>query len=117
MRKRILIAEDEETTNELLSCIAERLGYDVVSVGNGVELLSTLARERFDAVITDNVMPLVSGVSAAELLKARGDSTPVVALTAMSQDELGADAEIFTRVFYKPCDVRVLFRYVQTLTA
>ena len=115
MTKRLLIAEDEETTNELLSSIALHFGYDVVSVRTGAELLSALAKERFDAVITDIIMPQLTGVAVAQLSKSRGDSTPVVALTAMSQQELGADAKVFTRVFHKPCDAKALFQYVHVL--
>jgi two-component system, response regulator, stage 0 sporulation protein F len=115
VQKRILIAEDEETTKELISIIAVRLGYDVVSVDNGVELLSALARERFDAVITDIAMPLLTGADAAVQSKLQGDPTPFIALTALSKAELGAGAELFTHVFYKPYDVRALFRYVHAL--
>jgi hypothetical protein len=45
----------------------------------------------------------------------QGDQTPLIALTALSRGELGEDAGLFTHVFYKPYDVRSLFRYVHAL--
>jgi CheY-like chemotaxis protein len=115
VQKRILIAEDDGTTNEILSSIALRLGYDVASVNNGEQMLAALAKEKFAAVITEIAMPLLTGLAVAELSRSQGDPTPFIALTAMSKSELGADVELFTHVFYKPCDVRALFRYVHTL--
>ncbi|MBW4056670.1 MAG: response regulator [Proteobacteria bacterium] len=115
MSKRILIAEDELVTKELLTSIATNHGYDVRSVTDGVDLLTIAANEKFDVIITDLMMPDLNGASAAEIMKMQGNTTPVIALTALSNSDLAAVQDKFTKIFTKPCDVRELFDYVDSL--
>jgi len=115
MRKRILIAEDEVEVRDLLTMIAARHGYKVTSVTDGAELLAIVAKESFDVIITDLKMPHLNGASAAEILKLQGNTTPVIALTALNRKDLALVMDKFTKVFHKPCDVRELFQYVDSL--
>src|SRR6185369_16766797 len=106
MAKRILIAEDEPELKELMCSIATRYGYDVISVTDGVELLFMAAQEKFDVIITDLKMPNLNGASASEIMKMQGNTTPVIALTALSSRDLDLVRDKFTRIFHKPCDVK-----------
>ena len=115
MPKRILIAEDELETRELLTSIATIHGYDVKAVSDGVDLLAIAAVEKFDVIITDLMMPNLNGASAVEIMKMQGNTTPVIALTALCHDDMRAVQDKFTRVYYKPCDVKELFEYVDSL--
>src|ERR1039457_4927883 len=115
MQKRILIAEDELTTRELLTSLATSHGYDVKSVTNGVDLLSVAAHEHFDVVITDLMMADLDGASATEIMKMQGNTTPVIALTALSAEDLLLIRDKFTRIFQKPVDVSEFFEYVDLL--
>jgi len=115
MPKRVLIAEDDPATNELLTSIATRHGYDVVSVTDGVELLTVASKEKFDVIITDLKMPNLNGASASEIMRMQGDATPIIALTALNPQDMGLVVDKFARVFYKPYDVKELFRYVDSL--
>lgn len=115
MRKRILIAEDEETARETLANIARMRGYDVITVANGVDLLAIAAKERFDIVITDLMMKDLDGASAAKIMKMQGNITPVIALTGVSADDVQIVQDSFTRIFSKPVDISRLFQYVETL--
>jgi len=117
MPKRILIAEDELETRELLSSIAKIHGYEVKAVTDGVDLLTIVADEKFDVIITDLMMPNLNGASAAEIMKMQGNTTPVIALTAASYHDLSAVQDKFTKIYYKPCDIKELFDYVESLTA
>jgi two-component system, OmpR family, response regulator MprA len=114
MTKRILIAEDEEVAREALANLATMQGYAVTTVTNGVDLLSIAVKERFDVVITDLMMEL-DGVSAANILKMQGNTTPVIALTGVSAHDMHIVQDSFTRIFYKPVDVNELFEYLETL--
>ena len=115
MAKRILIAEDESEVKDLLTLIATRYGYDVVSVADGVELLTVASKERFDVIITDLKMPNLNGASATEIMELQGSTTPIIALTAFNRQELDLVYDKFTRVFYKPYDVKELFEYISSL--
>ena len=115
MPRRILIAEDQISTREALIVLAKRRGYDVVAVSNGIELLNIAARERFDLVITDLIMPDLNGASATEIMKLQGNTTPVLALTGLSRHDVRLVQTKFTRIFHKPIDVDKLFEYVESL--
>jgi DNA-binding response OmpR family regulator len=115
MPKRILIAEDELEARELLASIATMKGYDVITVTDGVDLLTIAANERFDVIITDLVMANLNGASAAEIMKMQGNTTPVIALTALTPQDMTLVQDKFTRIYHKPCDVRELFEYVESL--
>jgi DNA-binding response OmpR family regulator len=115
MPKRILIAEDEMVSRELLSLYATKKGYDVVSVIDGVDLLKKAATEHFDVIITDLMMANLNGASAAEIMKMQGNTTPVIAITALSPAEMQLVADKFTRIYYKPCDFKELFGFVESL--
>lgn len=115
MSKRILIAEDEQTAREVLTKLATMHGYDVTAVTNGVDLLSVAAAERFDVVITDLMMADLDGASAAKIMKMQGNTTPVIALTGVSADNIHCVKDSFTRIYHKPVNVRELFEYVESL--
>lgn len=115
MPGRILIAEDEELPRKLLTSIAIKLGYDAVAVSDGVELLTVAGTQTFDVIITDLMMKDLNGVSASEILKLQGNSTPVIALTAINPEEISHMQNSFIKVYHKPCDVNELFKYIETL--
>jgi len=62
--------------------LLRREGCLVETAGTGDEVLSALTQDRFDLVLMDMRMPGMDGVAAARALRARGDRTPIVALTA-----------------------------------
>jgi DNA-binding response OmpR family regulator len=115
MPKRILIADDDLLTREMLTTFAEMHEYDVLAVSDGVDLLSFAADEKFDLIITDLMMANLSGASAAEMLKTQGDTTPVIALTALSPQEIRFVQDDFVKIYYKPCDFGELFEYIESL--
>ena len=115
MQRRILIAEDEFEVKELLSLVATRFGYHVTTVKDGVELLTIAANEKFDVILTDIKMPNLTGASASEIMKLQGNTTPIIAMTALSPRDLDLVLHKFTRIFYKPYDVKELFKYIESL--
>ena len=115
MAKRILIADDQMATRDALTKFARMQGYDVVSVTNGVDLLTVVADEKFDVVITDLIMPDLNGASAAENLKLRGSTTPVIALTGLAPQDIKPFQDKFTRIYHKPVNASELFEYIESL--
>jgi len=113
--KRILIAEDQRETRDALIVLAKKRGYDVEAVTNGVDLLNIATGKKFDVVITDLNMPDLDGASATEIMKVQGTATPVIALTGLSQEDIGLVQDKFTRIFHKPINFTEVFNYVESL--
>jgi DNA-binding response OmpR family regulator len=115
MPKRILIAEDDFDAREALTRIAENEGYQVVAVADGAELLALTDIGKFDLVITDLMMPDLNGVSANEIMKFKGDQTPIIAITGLSPQDTDHLKEKFSAIFHKPIDAGQLFEHIRIL--
>ena len=92
---RILVAEDEKSLNRVITKRLESEGYSVDSCFNGEDALDYMYVGEFDAVIMDIMMPKLDGIEAVKRMRARGDSTPVIFLTAkdsISDRVAGLDA-------------------------
>jgi two-component system alkaline phosphatase synthesis response regulator PhoP len=96
--KRILVIDDEPQMLLGLRDNLELEGYEVVTATDGEQGLSKILSERPDLVILDLMLPRKSGLDVCRELRARANTTPVVMLTARSQEtdkviglELGAD--------------------------
>jgi CheY-like chemotaxis protein len=115
MSKKILIAEDNESSREMLTAFATALGYEVVAVNDGVDLLTLATENKFDAIITDLMMAPLDGAAASEVLKMLGSTTPVIALTALSPEDTPLVKDKFIKIFHKPCNFSELFEFIETL--
>jgi two-component system, OmpR family, response regulator MprA len=82
MPNRVLIADDDRAIRESLARALELEGYDVATVVDGVEALTRVRRDSFDALVVDVMMPGVDGLAVCRVLRAEGDRTPVLMLTA-----------------------------------
>jgi len=79
---RVLVADDDRAIRESLQRALGLEGYEVVEVTDGVEALATARRERFDVLVLDVMMPSVDGLGVCRVLRADGDGTPILMLTA-----------------------------------
>ena len=79
---RILVVEDEKRLNRIISEALEDEGYSVDSCYNGLEALEYLECADYDVIILDIMMPKMNGLELVRRLRDRGDSTPVLFLTA-----------------------------------
>ena len=91
---RILVAEDNAVNQRLVSRMLEKRGHRVTVVGDGHEVLASLARQAFDLVLMDVQMPVMDGFEAAAQIRAQEQATgqhlPILALTARAMQ---GDAE------------------------
>jgi CheY-like chemotaxis protein len=84
---RVLLVEDNPVNALLAQALLKREGCAVERAGTGEEALTALARTGFDIVLMDVRMPGMGGLAATRALRARGDETPIVALTATAFEE------------------------------
>ena len=82
---KILIAEDEQALRRAYTVALERQGYEVTAAANGQEALELAESHAFDVMIFDIMMPIKTGLEAVQELRARGNSTYIIMLTAMSE--------------------------------
>jgi two-component system response regulator MprA len=81
-RSKVLVAEDDRAVREAVERALTFEGYDVITARDGAETLSTVLTDTPDAIVLDVMMPHVDGLEACRRLRARGDATPVLMLTA-----------------------------------
>jgi two-component system response regulator MprA len=94
-RVRVLVVDDEEAVRSALTRALQRDGYEVSSVADGTSALATLLRNRHEAVVLDILMPEPGGLEVCRAIRARGDDTPILMLTArdlVSDRVAGLDA-------------------------
>ena len=79
---RVLLVEDDTMIGESLREALRRQGFAADWVRDGQAADAVLGSERFDAVLLDLGLPRRSGLDVLKALRARGDTTPVIVLTA-----------------------------------
>jgi two-component system response regulator MprA len=92
---RILVVDDEPAVRESLGRALRLEGYDVQLAADGEEAVAAIGQSAPDAVVLDVLMPRLDGIAACRRLRAIGDRTPVLMLTArdaVSDRVAGLDA-------------------------
>ena len=84
---RVLLVEDELTILDGLETLFAASGFVPARAADGGLADARLARERFDLIVLDLMLPTLSGLEVLKRLRARGDDTPVLVLTARGTEE------------------------------
>lgn len=92
VKKRILLAEDDPVMRRLMELQLDDAGYDVVSVEDGRQGLLYLQQEDFDLVISDIIMPFVSGLELLESVRKSEKDTAIVLCNALKSHNAMAKA-------------------------
>ena len=92
----VLVVDDEDGLRLLLRVAFETSGHVVHEAENGAEALEQVEREVPDLIVTDVMMPHMSGIELAERLQARVTPVPLIAISADRQKlaEVPADVKI-----------------------
>lgn len=106
---RLLVVDDNEDIRVLLKRNLKQAGYEVEVASSGEEAFERISRNRFDAVVSDILMPNGSGTWLVEEVRKSGNLIPIILISAggdVSRSEaikLGA-----TDFMKKPLDIFVL---------
>jgi len=112
---RILLVEDEEHLATGLAYNLRNVGYDVSIATDGQQALDEMAREPFDLVLLDVMLPDISGLTVCSQLRQRGRMEPIVMISAKDRTEdaiSGIDAGADDYIT-KPFDLDVLLAKVR----
>jgi two-component system sensor histidine kinase/response regulator len=109
---RILLAEDEPINAQMAAFICRRASHHVRVASDGLRALELLAREPFDLVLADVLMPRMDGITLTHAIRhdpALAD-LPVVGLTALagSDDQAAMLRAGMNRVITKPCHAQAI---------
>ena len=79
---KVLVVEDNDENWDMLSRRLRRRGYLVVRAADGQEAVEMAARETPDLILMDVSLPVMDGLEATQRIRARAQTTPIIALTA-----------------------------------
>ena len=82
---QIIVAEDDRAARESVTRALELEGYGVRAVSDGEAALSAVAETPTDILILDLMMPRVDGLTVCRRLRAHGDRTPILIMTARTE--------------------------------
>ena len=97
---KVMVVEDDASLREIYSIRITAEGYEVVSAGDGEEALAMAVREKPDLILSDVMMPKISGFDMLDILRSTPETAgiKVVMMTALSAEDqrqrgerLGAD--------------------------
>lgn len=115
---RILLAEDEKALSRALVKIFEKNNYSADAVYNGSDALLYLDAGNYDVLVMDVMMPVMDGITALRKLRAKGNQTPVLMLTAKAEIDdrvLGLDSGA-NYYLTKPFDTKELLAALRAIT-
>lgn len=117
MSERILLVDDDQSLNELLSQYLTSAGFEAVSVTSGEKAITMLQSDsNFDLLVVDVMMPGITGLELLPIVRSRWN-IPVIMLTGRGEDidrilglEMGADDYLA-----KPCNPRELLARIKAV--
>jgi DNA-binding response OmpR family regulator len=114
----VLLVEDDRSVRRYLEVTLQRSGYRVVTAGDGLEAMKVALSTDIDVVVTDAIMPHLSGQELARFLRsnAKVSGLPIILLTGQENKEAASAAENLIDAFlYKPVKAKELTNCVAGL--
>ncbi|MFM9989736.1 response regulator [Flavobacterium sp.] len=90
---KILIVEDNAINQLVTKRLIEKNKHTCQIANNGFEALAIIENNNFDLILMDINMPIMNGFEASKELRKRGNTTPIIALTASDKQEISIEAK------------------------
>jgi len=102
--RSIMVVEDESAVRELTSAVLRRAGFQVTAVGNGADAMARLDDQpaSIDVLVTDVVMPGMSGIDLAEQVIERFPAAGIVLLSGYNAETLDLDRVVRRGAIFLP---------------
>jgi CheY-like chemotaxis protein len=88
----ILLVEDNLINQKVAQSIFKNIGYEIELAKNGAEGIAKTAEKEYDIIFMDLFMPEVDGFEATEQIRKNGIKTPIIAMSAETDDDRKSDA-------------------------
>ena len=82
---KILVVDDEEPMRKLIATWLSQMGHQCVTANNGLEALDKIMETKFDAILTDIVMPEMDGIALTKEISSRYQNLPVMVITGFPE--------------------------------
>ena len=118
-RTRVLLAEDDRALRRFLEVVLERAGYKVIPAADGLEAMKLALSTPIDIVVTDAMMPNLSGHEFCRFLRNSQtlSSIPVILLSALERKEPKLNGEQVDAFLAKPVSGESLVECIEKLLA
>jgi CheY-like chemotaxis protein len=118
-RARVLLAEDDRALRRFLEVVLERAGYKVIPAADGLEAMKLALSTPIDIVVTDAMMPNLSGHEFCRFLRNSQtlSSIPVILLSALERKEPKLNGEQVDAFLAKPVSGESLVECIEKLLA
>ena len=83
--KKVLVVDDEENIRQLFKEEFEEMGYEVVTVADGVKALAAMDTAKFDLITLDMRMPGMDGIETLRRMKEKDRTLPILITTAYEE--------------------------------
>jgi CheY-like chemotaxis protein len=115
----ILVVDDEFLLAMMLTDILEDEGYEVDTVSNGEAALAAVRKRRPDLVVTDFMMPMMTGLEFAEAVRADAAlaNLPIILVSGAQGNIARERPELFQAVFDKPYRNSAILKAIATYVA
>ena len=89
-KKKILLAEDDDSMRRFLEIMLQRANFDVTSTEDGLEAMKASLENEFDAVVADAMMPNLSGYDLCRMFRQNPDKkdVPFIILSGFNSDDM-----------------------------
>ena len=115
----VLLAEDDRALRRFLEVVLERAGYRVIPASDGLEAMKVALSSPIDVVVTDAMMPTLSGHEFCRFLKNSPalSHLPVILLSALERKDMNRDSEQADVFLSKPVSGERLVECIEELLA
>ena len=116
---RVLLAEDDRALRRFLEVVLERAGYEVIPASDGLEAMKVALANQLDVVVTDAMMPNLSGHEFCRFLRNSPAlrHLPIIMLSALERKDMSNDAEQADAFLAKPVSGETLIDCIEKLVA
>jgi two-component system phosphate regulon response regulator PhoB len=116
-KARVLLVEDDKALQRYLEVTLERAGYEVLRAGDGLEAMKTALAKPVDLVISDEMMPNLSGHELCRFLRNSPNLShiPIILLSGMERKDVSSEAGLADAFLAKPVAARELTECVAAL--
>ena len=116
-KAKVLLVEDDKALRRYLQVTLERAGYEVVAAIDGLEAVKFALLEKMDLVITDAMMPNLSGHELCRFLRNTPELSkiPIVLLSGLEGKDASSETGLADAFLAKPVATEKLIECVQSL--